>query len=50
VERISELEKEVAGFKTWETEKQKYVLKELGQPGLFAYTLEPEARGSEPSH
>ncbi len=49
VQRINELEKEVASFETWEADKQKYELKTLGF-GAFAYMLRPEARGSEPPH
>ena len=44
-ERISELEKEVADFETWEAEKQRYKLKDYGG-GTFAYALkEAEANG-----
>ncbi len=49
VERVSELEKEIARFETWETEKQRYRLTQCA-PGAFAYTVKrSEARG-EPSH
>jgi hypothetical protein len=51
IERVRELEKEVARFETWEAEKQRYELKEV--PGLnhvLAYTLKPEAQSSEPPH
>ena len=47
--RISDLEKEVADLKTWETEKQRYELKDFDW-GVFAYRLKPEAQGSEPAH
>ncbi len=49
IDRIRELEKEVASFETWETEKQKYELKDLGY-GSFVLMLKPEARGTEPAH
>ena len=48
-ERVSELEAEVAGFKTWEAEKQRYKLAQF-VPGAVAYLLKrSEARG-EPGH
>ncbi len=49
LERVSELEKEVADFETWETEKQRYELTTTARGGL-AYTLRPDAQGSEPPH
>jgi uncharacterized protein YgiB involved in biofilm formation len=48
VERIHALEKEVAEFETWETEKQRYELKPLGHG--FAYFLKPDAQSAEASH
>lgn len=49
VERVGELEKEVASLKAWDTEKQRYELKQWGH-GAFAYVLKAsEARG-EPIH
>src|SRR5690242_16345846 len=45
--RIRDLEKQVADFERWETEKQRYELKGLGY-GSFAYMLKPDARGAEP--
>ncbi len=47
--RISELEKEVARFHTWEAEKQRYELKRIAF-GAFAYALKPDAQPSEPPH
>jgi hypothetical protein len=45
LERISELEKKVAGFEALEAQKNRYELKDFGG-GTFAYTLkESEARG-----
>lgn len=49
LDRVSELEEEVASFKTWEREKQRYELKGLGW-GAFAYMLKPSERGTEPPH
>ena len=40
VQRVRDLESEVAQFKTWETEKQRYKLKDFGQ-NTFAYELKP---------
>ncbi len=49
VERVGELEKEMARSKTWEGEKQRYSLTECAR-GAFAYVLKrAEARG-EPGH
>ncbi|MGN6285273.1 MAG: hypothetical protein ACTHM2_09005 [Afipia sp.] len=48
-ERISSLEAEVANLKAWDTEKQRYELKPIGQ-GSVAYVLKPEARGTETPH
>jgi polyhydroxyalkanoate synthesis regulator phasin/ribosomal protein L32 len=49
VEKVSELEKEVAQLEAWETEKQRYELKDVGS-GSLAFTLKPECAGSEPPH
>jgi hypothetical protein len=49
VERVSELEKEVAGFETWDAEKQRYELKNVGYTA-FAYMLKPAERGVCPPH
>jgi hypothetical protein len=49
LERISELETEVASFKTWESEKQRYELKGVGA-GSFAYAVKESMRGTEPAH
>jgi hypothetical protein len=48
LERISTLEKEVAGLKAWEAEKQRYELKPLGTG--VAYAVKQEAQGTEPPH
>jgi Zn finger protein HypA/HybF involved in hydrogenase expression len=49
LERIGKLEKEVANFKTWETEKKKYEMKLLS-PGSVAYALKEQVQGTEPDH
>ena len=49
VERISQLEKELASAKAWEAEKQRYELADVGVNN-FAYALKPAMRGSEPPH
>ena len=40
IEHVHELEKEVARFETWETEKQRYQLHDFGGR-TFAYVLKP---------
>ena len=37
------------GSLTWETEKQRYKLKDFGE-NTFAYELKPEAANDEPEH
>lgn len=49
LERVSNLEKEVADFEAWDAEKQRYNLTDFGG-GTFAYTLKPEAGEGEPAH
>jgi DNA-directed RNA polymerase subunit RPC12/RpoP len=49
LQRISELEKEVADFETWETEKQRYQLV-APAPNVMAYAIKEAVRGSEPPH
>jgi predicted HTH domain antitoxin len=49
VETMGELKKRVIELETWDTEKQRYELKELG-PGLFCYAVKETIRGSEPFH
>jgi hypothetical protein len=49
LKRIGQLEQEVTDFKAWDAEKQRYQLTEL-RPGAFAYSLKPDAGGSEPPH
>jgi hypothetical protein len=46
--RISELEKQVADFEKWDAEADRYEKKKFGHG--IAWFLKPEAQGSEPSH
>jgi len=43
LDRISELERKVAGFEEWNAKEEKYELKDLGRTA-FAYMLKPNAR------
>jgi hypothetical protein len=49
LERIRQLEKEVADMKAWDAAKEDYALQEIS-PGAFAYVLKPETGGAEPPH
>lgn len=49
LEKIGELEKEIANMKAWETEKQKYELRRVGH-GAFAYVIKDSMKGTEPAH
>lgn len=49
LERVRELEKEVAELEAWDTEKTRYELKEVG-PGAFARCVKPDAKGPDPIH
>jgi Zn finger protein HypA/HybF involved in hydrogenase expression len=49
VERVRELEKELTRLETWDTEKQRYQLTDVGD-GTFAYALQQSVSGSEPLH
>lgn len=49
LDRVSQLEKEVARFETWDAEKKRYELKAL-RVDVFAYMLKPDSRGVEPPH
>jgi vacuolar-type H+-ATPase subunit I/STV1 len=49
IERISQLEKELASAKAWEAEKQRYELTDVGTNN-FAYALKQSVRGGEPAH
>jgi|SRR5215469_10846964 len=50
IEKVSQLEKRVAEIEAWETEKQRYELKALGNHGVFAYALKGDAQNAEPPH
>jgi hypothetical protein len=41
VDRVRELERELAGLKAWDADKQRYQLAELA-PGVVVYSLKPE--------
>lgn len=49
LERVRNLEKEVADLEAWETEREKYELKEI-IAGVFAFGLKENAGTSEPQH
>ena len=49
IERVGDLEKEVARLKAWDTEKQNYELQAIGG-GTVAFMLKPDARGTAPPH
>ena len=49
VQLVYALEKKVRNFETWDTEKKRHELKDLGW-GAFAFMLKPDARGTEPPH
>ena len=49
VERVRELQTQVAGFEKWDAEKKRYALTDFGG-NSFAYSLKPEAANGEPSH
>lgn len=50
IERIGDLEKEIATYDKWDSEKEKYELKPVSISGMLAYMLKKETRGSEPPH
>lgn len=47
--RIGELEAEIAQFKRWEQEKERYHLHQTEAGGLV-YRIKPEVQGTEPLH
>jgi len=47
--RIRDLEAEVAQFKNWEQEKERYQLHQF-PTGTLAYRIKPAMQGSEPPH
>lgn len=48
-EKIGNLEKEVARLEAWDTDKQRYELKDVGL-GSLAYVVKEMMRESEPPH
>lgn len=49
VDRVRDLEQQVIRMQSWESEKQRYELKELGN-GTLAYAVKESVRGAEPPH
>ena len=49
IQRVSDLEKEVARFEEWAAEKKRYQLTDYGG-ATFAYALKPDAANGEPPH
>ena len=49
IEQVGTLEAKVRSFETWDAEKERYELKNIGD-GAMAYMLKPDARGTEPPH
>ena len=49
LERIRELEKQIADLNTWDTEKKRYELKIVAR-GSTVYSLKEDERNSEPPH
>ena len=49
IQRIHDLEKEIARMKTWDTEKQRYKLVEPWR-GCVAYAIKESMANGEPSH
>ncbi|KQW22852.1 hypothetical protein ASC80_05790 [Afipia sp. Root123D2] len=49
IKRISELEADLAGMKTWEAEKKRYELRDL-RLGFFAYIPKEGMENGEPAH
>lgn len=49
IEKVRTLEAEITRFETWDTERQKYQLKNVAK-GATAYVLKKHAREGEPPH
>jgi hypothetical protein len=47
--KVRELEKQMAQFEDWKAKRQRYELKVVS-PGAFAYVVKPEVQGTEPAH
>src|SRR6267142_3086027 len=49
IERVHELEREMARLKDWEADKKRYKLAEIA-PGIVALTIKEDMRSGEPFH
>jgi hypothetical protein len=49
LDEIADLKAQIRKFSGWETEKQRYELKQVGR-GISAYMLKPDVRGTESPH
>jgi hypothetical protein len=49
IQKLRDLEAEVAQFTNWNTEKERYILTDFGS-GTFAYALKPDKANGEPPH
>lgn len=49
IEKVRQLEQEVASLKGWDAQKEKYELSEIS-PATFAYALKADSGSPEPSH
>src|ERR1700730_14432489 len=49
LEKVRDLEKQVADFKAWEAEKQRYKMEQVW-PGATTYVLKSETQGTETIH
>ena len=50
VQKVNELEQEVVRFETWETDKQRYELKPVGDREVLVYTLKDGVEPPESPH
>jgi Zn finger protein HypA/HybF involved in hydrogenase expression len=49
IDRVHQLEAQIAQMEAWSAEKQRYELKAIST-GAFAYALKTDASGTEPAH
>lgn len=49
VNKVEELEHQLARFETWDEEKTRYAMREIGR-GAFAYVVKSEAANGQPLH
>jgi hypothetical protein len=49
VDRVRDLEKEIARLEAWDTEKERYHLVPIGA-GAFAYSVKRDTQGTDPPH